>query len=138
VGPDPAVRASLPDPLPEGALAVDYAPHAAVFPRAAAVVHQGGVGTLAQALRVGRPMLVVPFSHDQPDNAARARRLGVARVPAPARYAARTAARGLGALLADPVAAARAEEVGRAVRAKDGAAAACDAIEALLAQAPAR
>jgi UDP:flavonoid glycosyltransferase YjiC (YdhE family) len=30
-------------------------------------VHQGGIGTTAQALRAGRPMLIVPFSHDQPD-----------------------------------------------------------------------
>ena len=50
------------------------------FPRAAAIVHQGGAGTLAQALRAGRPMLVVPHAHDQPDNAFRVVRLGVARI----------------------------------------------------------
>ena len=58
---------------------IDRAPHQLLFPRAAAVVHPGGAGTLAQALRAGRPMLVVPHAHDQPDNAARATRLGVAR-----------------------------------------------------------
>ena len=61
-------------------LAVDYAPHSAVFPRALAIVHQGGMGTMSEALRSGRPSLMVPFAHDQPDNAARCERLGVARV----------------------------------------------------------
>jgi rhamnosyltransferase subunit B len=61
-------------------LAVDYAPHSAVFPHAAAIVHQAGIGTTAEALRSGRPSLIVPFAHDQPDNAARCERLGVARV----------------------------------------------------------
>ena len=43
------------------------------------IVHQGGVGTTGQALRAGRPMLIVPFGQDQPDNARRCVRLGVAR-----------------------------------------------------------
>jgi spore coat polysaccharide biosynthesis predicted glycosyltransferase SpsG len=47
------------------------------MPRASVVVHQGGIGTTAEALRSGRPMLVVPFAHDQYDNAERVRRLGV-------------------------------------------------------------
>jgi UDP:flavonoid glycosyltransferase YjiC (YdhE family) len=59
---------------------VDYAPHSLLMPRAFVNVHQGGVGTTAQALRAGRPMVVVPFSHDQPDNAMRVERLGVAKV----------------------------------------------------------
>lgn len=49
----------------------EYAPYSQVFPRAACVVHQGGVGTTGQALRAGVPQLIVPFAHDQPDNAAR-------------------------------------------------------------------
>ncbi|MDB5373652.1 MAG: UDP:flavonoid glycosyltransferase YjiC, YdhE family, partial [Belnapia sp.] len=67
----PRNRAGLPDPLPPWAFATGYLPHATVFPAAAAIIHQGGIGTTAQAMRAGRPMLVVPFSHDQPDNAAR-------------------------------------------------------------------
>ena len=51
------------------ALAVEYAPYPSVLPHAAAVVHQAGIGTLAHAMRAGHPMLIVPFSHDQPDNA---------------------------------------------------------------------
>jgi UDP:flavonoid glycosyltransferase YjiC (YdhE family) len=57
-----------------------YAPHSTVFSRAAVVVHHGGVGTAAQALRSGRPQLIIPFFADQPDNAGRIARLGCARV----------------------------------------------------------
>ncbi len=56
-----------------------YLPYAAVFPHAAAIVHQAGIGTLAQAMRSGRPQLLVPASFDQPDNARRAAVLGAAR-----------------------------------------------------------
>ena len=75
-----------------------YAPHSLLFPRAAAIIHQSGVGTLAQALRSGRPQLIVPFFADQADNAARAVRLGVARSLRPAKYVAATAARELSLL----------------------------------------
>jgi len=57
----------------------NYIPFSLVFPHAAAVVHQGGIGTCAQTLRAGCPSLVVPFGFDQLDNAYRMRRLGVAR-----------------------------------------------------------
>lgn len=138
VGSDPVNRANLPNPLPPWAIAVDYAPHAQVFPKAAAIVHQGGVGTLAQAMRAGRPMLVVPFSHDQPDNAARVQRLGIARAIPAAKYNAASAARELRQLLGDPRMATRAQEIARDVQAESGVTQACDLIEALLAATAAR
>lgn len=122
----------LPEPLPGGVIAVDYAPHSELFPRAAAIVHQVGVGTAAQAMRSGRPMLTVPFAHDQPDNAFRLARLGVARRLFRPKYTAANAARELRILLEDPKYAARAEEVGHRVRAENGVVTACDRIEALL------
>ena len=67
-------------PLPEGMRAFAYLPYSKVFPAAAAVIHQAGIGTLAQALRSGRPQLIVPVAFDQPDNARRASMLGAARV----------------------------------------------------------
>ncbi len=54
-------------------LVADWAPHSELFHRAAAIVHQGGAGTLHTALAAGRPMLVVPFAYDQPDNARQGR-----------------------------------------------------------------
>jgi len=133
VGPEGWNR--LPDPLPEGVLACPYAPHSELFPRAAALVHQGGVGTTGQGLRSGRPSLVVGFAHDQPDNGMRVQRLGCGRVLVRSQYTARRAAAELRRLLEDPSYAARAAEVGERVRAEDGAAAACDALERCLRQA---
>lgn len=113
-------------------LVVDHAPHASLMPRASVNVHQGGVGTLQQALRAARPMLVVPFAHDQPDNAYRVERLGVARILPPRRYTAGRAVDELEHLLGDVAYTQRASDVGAIVRAEDGATAACDAIEELL------
>ncbi len=113
-------------------LVIGHASHASLMPRASGIVHQGGAGTLHQALRAGRPMLVVPYAHDQPDNAYRAERLGVARTLAPSRYDAGRAVHELERLLASATYTQRAQEVGATVRAEDGAGAACDAIEALL------
>jgi len=130
VGPDPGNRPA--GPLPEDVRVAEFAPYAELFPRAAAVVHHGGIGTMAQALRAGVPMLVVPFAHDQPDNAHRAERLGIARVLEPRHYRGATAARELRALLGDPSVRERAAEVGRVVRTEEGLRRACDAIEGVL------
>ena len=67
VGTDPANRPST--HVSFDTFCATYAPFSSLFPRAALIVHQGGVGTTAQALRAGKPMLIMPYSHDQPDNA---------------------------------------------------------------------
>jgi UDP:flavonoid glycosyltransferase YjiC (YdhE family) len=109
-------------------LIVESAPHEQLFSRASAIVHHGGVGTTGQALRAGRPMLVVPFAHDQPDNASRVKRLGAARVLYPRRYTSARVAENLDALLTQRTYADRAGDVGRIVRAERGVDAACEAI----------
>jgi UDP:flavonoid glycosyltransferase YjiC (YdhE family) len=119
----------LPRVLPDAVMAVSYAPHAALFGRAAALVHQGGVGTTAQAMRAGRPTLIVPFAHDQFDNAERVRRLGAAEVLPHSRYTARRAEARLRRLLTIPCYAHQASRIGEQLRAEDGAATAADAIE---------
>lgn len=119
--------------LPQGCAAFEYAPYGEVMPRAKLIVHQGGVGTTAQALRAGKPSLFVPFSHDQPDNAWRVGQLGIARMLTRSRYKAPRVAREIGALLSDPDVARRAAEVGRIVRSEEGAARASELIENVLA-----
>ncbi len=120
------------DPLPEGIAAFEYAPFAQVFPRAAAIVHSGGIGTTGQALRAGQPQLVVPHAHDQFDNAARVARLGCGRSMARPRYNANNATKELTELLNDAEYASRAAEVGKQVQTEDGARSAADAIEEIL------
>ncbi len=119
-------------PDPDAVLACPYASYAQVFPASAAIVHQGGVGTTAEALRAGRPMLVVPWGVDQPDNAARVVRMGVARTLHREAYRAARVVQALRPLLQRPGYAKRAAEVSAAIRAEQGTAAACDAIERVL------
>ena len=121
-----------PPNLPPGVAAFDYAPYSELLPRAAAIVHQGGVGTTGQAMRAGRPMLVMPYAHDQFDNAARVTRLGIARTIRRHRYDTDGAVRELRILLDNATYAERATRVGKQVRAEDGVAAACDEIERIL------
>jgi rhamnosyltransferase subunit B len=64
-----------------------YAPHSKLFPRAKLVVHQGGIGTVAQCLRAGVPQVIMPYAHDQPDNARRIENLKVGRKISKENYA---------------------------------------------------
>ena len=119
----------LPMPLPDGMIAVDYAPFSELFPRAAAIVHQGGVGTTAQALRAGVPMLVVPYAFDQPDNAARVVSLGVAQQISRSGYCRDQVVTALRQLLSNPTYKTTAQSVKKRVDAENGVRSACDAIE---------
>lgn len=67
----------VPRDLPPSIRHLAYVPFSQVFPRCAAVVHHGGIGTVAQGLAAGVPQLVMAMSHDQPDNGNRLHRLGV-------------------------------------------------------------
>ncbi|HTC54592.1 MAG TPA: glycosyltransferase [Steroidobacteraceae bacterium] len=118
---------SLPS-LPQWAREFSYLPYSQVFPHACVVVHQAGIGTLAQALRAGRPQLITPVWFDQPDNAARAARLGVARTLPFRRVSAARLVQQLRPLLAQPSYAAAAREVAGGLIGIDGAAVAADYI----------
>jgi len=117
--------------LPESICVAEYAPYSKLFSRAALVVHQGGVGTTAQCLRAGKPMLIMPYSHDQPDNARRMERLKVAKVIQRGDYKPRKVASELKAMLSEPSLAKRAKDVAQQVNREDGVKTACDALETL-------
>ncbi len=108
-----------------------YEPYGELFARAAAVVHQGGAGTTGQVLRAGKPMLVVPFAHDQPDHALRISRAGLGRWIPRGRYQAARVARELAALLDTPVYAERARVAAGIVAGEPGARGAADWLEDL-------
>jgi rhamnosyltransferase subunit B len=118
-----------PKNLSEDIIAVSYAPYSQIFPHACAIVHQGGIGTTAQALKAGRPTLVMPYSHDQPDNAARVERLGTSRTIPRKQYQAARVAHQLDELLENPSYKTKAAELGRIIQAEDGVNVACNAIE---------
>jgi rhamnosyltransferase subunit B len=117
-----------PTQLPKELFAAEYAAYSSVFPRSACVVHQGGVGTTAQAMRAGVPQLVMPYAFDQPDNAARMVRLGVGLSVSRKQYQARRVLQQLHALTA-PSFQGRARDVGNKISAERGVSVACEAIE---------
>ena len=129
-------RNQLKEKLPPSICAAEYAPYSALFSRAALVVHQGGVGTVGQCLRAGKPMLIMPYSHDQPDNARRMKRLGVAQVIQKSSYTPKKVTRKLRKMLDDPELAEKASAVAEQLRGEDGVKSACDALEALQAREP--
>ncbi|MBX3475937.1 MAG: glycosyltransferase, partial [Planctomycetes bacterium] len=86
---------TIPRDLPATVRHFEYVPFSEVFPRAAALVSHGGIGTCAQALRAGIPHLVQHMAHDQLDNAERLKELGVGAGIAAARFTAARAARKL-------------------------------------------
>jgi rhamnosyltransferase subunit B len=79
-----------------------YAPLSRLLPRSAALVHHGGIGTLAQALAAGVAQLTMPMGFDQPDNTTRLLRLGVAKWVAPSGFSGEKVAPLLNTLLTDP------------------------------------
>ncbi len=129
IGSDPRNRPS--HQLPGSICVAEYAPYSALFPRASMVVHQGGVGTTAQCLQAGKPMLIMPYSHDQPDNARRMRRLKVARTLKRSAYTPLRVARKIRAILDEPKFARRAQSIAKRLSHEDGVHTACDALEDL-------
>jgi UDP:flavonoid glycosyltransferase YjiC (YdhE family) len=125
-------RDHLPEKLPAGVIHVHYAPFSQLLPRCCALVHHGGIGTTAQAMAAGVPQLVTPFAHDQPDNAERLRRLGVAGVIKASRYTPKRAARVLGELIGSPRVAQSCREVAAKFRGSDPIEKTCELIESVL------
>jgi rhamnosyltransferase subunit B len=126
-GPGHENRLALPDGSDFAVSA--YEPHSKLFPRAAAIVHQGGIGTTGQALRSGVPQLVAAVSHDQPDNGERVRRLGAGLWMAREQYRFQRAKEAIAILIEDGSMRAAAHGVGEAVGKETGAVVACDVIE---------
>jgi rhamnosyltransferase subunit B len=93
----------LPGHLPSDILWQAFAPFQKLFPRCAAVVHHGGVGTTAKALASGTPQLIVPMAYDQFDNATRVKRLSAGDWIKPRRATPGSLARALGGVLASDV-----------------------------------
>jgi len=91
-------RAQVPAQLPASVLWQPYVQLSALLPRAAVLIHHGGIGTMAEALRAGTPQLVTPFAWDQFDNGARVAALGAGMVTPAKRLRPRTMAKHLEAL----------------------------------------
>jgi UDP:flavonoid glycosyltransferase YjiC (YdhE family) len=109
------------DDLPKGVETFTYVPFSQVMPRVAASVHHGGIGTTGQAMRAGRPTVVVPHAHDQYDNAARVKRLGISETLVRGKLSPQRLVESLRTVLDDPAFAQRAAEVAQRMCDEDGA-----------------
>ena len=92
-------RDRLPDPLPAAVHWYPRLPFHDVLPRMAAVVHHGGIGTVARAIAAGVPQLVLGYSYDQPNNGARVARAGLGAWLPAVRWSPAEVAGALGPLL---------------------------------------
>jgi UDP:flavonoid glycosyltransferase YjiC (YdhE family) len=121
-----------PSQLPDTVLQIDEAPHSWLFPQVAAVVHHGGAGTIAAALRAGVPQVSVPFSGDQPFWTHTISELGVAPPPIPhKRLNERKLAEAVTTATTDTNIRAKAAAVGAQVRAENGVARAVELVNRL-------
>ncbi len=119
--------------LPDTVFQIEYAPHGWLFPRMSMVIHHGGSGTTASALRAGAPSMAVPFLFDQFYWGRRLAELGVG--PAPIPHKRLTAAKLVAAIEAgvyDPAMRQRAAEVGANIQAERGIERAIEVIEGFL------
>jgi UDP:flavonoid glycosyltransferase YjiC (YdhE family) len=119
--------------LPEDVFMVENIPHSWLFPRMAAVVHHGGMGTTASGLRAGIPSLVIPFFADQPFWGDRVHNLGVGPKPIPIwRLTAENLTEALREVTRSRALRVRAEALGRRIEAEDGTGKAVTVIEQYL------
>jgi UDP:flavonoid glycosyltransferase YjiC (YdhE family) len=122
----------LPQPLPAGVLAVPFAPFSEVYPRCAAVLHHGGIGTVAQALRAGVPSLIAPWGADQFYHAAQVERIGAGRWLQRKEFTVERAVPLLDDVLRTPAYADNARAIAARIAAEDGVGALCDGLTALM------
>jgi UDP:flavonoid glycosyltransferase YjiC (YdhE family) len=119
-------------PLPDGVRHFGFVPLSRVLPRAAALVHHGGIGTLSQALAAGVPQLVVPLFLDHPDNCRRLARLGVSATIRPRHYRVDLVVDKLKHLLESADVQQRCRHYAELCRQDDGYDVACSALESLV------
>jgi UDP:flavonoid glycosyltransferase YjiC (YdhE family) len=122
---------SIPPSLPETISHCTFAPFRQLLPLCGAVVHHGGVGTTAAALASGCPQLVLPLAWDQPDNAARVKRLGVGFGLGARQRSVADMARALSRLM-NPAVRERCREVAMLAAREDGLEAAADEVETMI------
>jgi UDP:flavonoid glycosyltransferase YjiC (YdhE family) len=119
--------------LPPTMLAVDSIPHDWLFPQVRAVVHHGGAGVTAQALRAGVPAIGVPFLGDQLYWADRLAELGAGPEPIPrAQLSSARLAQAITNVIHSSSMRERAAEVGLRLKAERGVAGAVALIDSYL------
>jgi UDP:flavonoid glycosyltransferase YjiC (YdhE family) len=121
----------LPTNLPPTVRHFGFTPFSLLLPRAAALVHHGGIGTCAQGLASGVPQLVMPMAYDQLDNGLRLKRLGVGNVVPRKKFKSAAASSALEPLLNSAEVARRCRDLAGKCDGPAALNAACDRLEQL-------
>lgn len=119
----------VPQSLPGHVFRAPWAPMGDLLPQSSALVHHGGVGTLARAMATGTPQLIVPFAHDQCDNARRVDWLGCGMQLAPVWASRARLARCLARLIQDPDTRQKADTLAQWINPDQAVEKACDWME---------
>jgi rhamnosyltransferase subunit B len=124
--------ADVPSDLPPTVMHLSFAPLDELFGRSAAVVHHGGVGTMACAIAAGIPQVVVPIVGEQFDLGYRMERLGVGSMLTQTPVTAARLARKLQRLCGSERVRRRCESLRDRLATEDGCSRAADWIEELI------
>lgn len=119
----------LPPNLPQTIAHFPFVPLTRLLPKCAALVHQGGIGTTAAGLAGGVPQLIMPMSHDQPDNAARIVKLGAGERLMPKQFTAGNVETKLRAMVESKQMKQRCADLSERMARSDGLGMTCDLIE---------
>lgn len=119
--------------LPDSVFKIDSIPHNWLFPQMVAIVHHGGAGTTAAALKAGVPNIVISFITDQPFWGHRVAQLGVGPRPIPKKkLTVEKLATAIRTAVEDKVMKKRAAVLGQKIRSEDGVAQAVKAFHQYL------
>jgi rhamnosyltransferase subunit B len=127
-------RGYIPEFLPEGIEYFGFVPLTALLPRSAALIHHGGIGTVALALRAGVPQMTVPLKSGQADISRRLARLGVSAHIHLKRYRADIIAPKLDELLRSQAVKRQCSRFAEMCRGEAALVRACEALESLWAE----
>lgn len=122
-------REQLPGDYPGSIKWIGYLPFGKLMAQVKAVIHHGGIGTLACAMAAGIPQLVLPKGADRPDNASRLKELQIADFLPPPKWQPAVIAQTLDRLLQSPTVQENCRDLAGRLKDSDSVGAACEVIE---------
>ncbi len=125
-------REQLPEDLGDTILHIEYADFEKLLPQSALIIHHGGIGTVAQAIKSGIPQIIIPWGLDQYDNAIRIKKLGIGDYIDPKKIDEKKISKKITRLLESKQVAANCKKYAESFREVDPFKQTCDIIETMI------